>query len=145
MGLGVATVIASATKLPKPERLAIAVECCYQNTGIATSAVLTIFTGEDLQRALRVPLIYGFVEALFIGIYLIIFWKLGWTKAPKDEKLCCTVITTSYEIHEDEELQEKKECLVTKVDSGEESVENEGDEHPMNDEQPAEEYTLLLP
>jgi hypothetical protein len=26
---------------------------------------------------------------------------LGWTKAPKDEKLCCTVITTSYEVHEE--------------------------------------------
>jgi hypothetical protein len=142
--LGVATVIASATKRPKPERLAIAVECCYQNTGIATSAVLTIFTGEDLQRALRVPLFYGFVEALSVCIYLITFWKLGWTKAPKNERLC-TVITTSYEIHEDEECQEKKESLVAIVDGGEESVENEEGDASINAQQTTEEYTLLLP
>ena len=99
MGLIVATLIASITKRPKPERLAIAVECCYQNTGITTSAVLSIFSGQDLQRALRVPFVYGLVQAVCIAIYLIIFWKLGWTKAPKDERLCCTVITTSYEVH----------------------------------------------
>jgi predicted Na+-dependent transporter len=34
MGLVIATLIASITKRPKPERLAIAVECCYQNTSI---------------------------------------------------------------------------------------------------------------
>ena len=47
----------------------------------------------------RVPVIYGLVEILAIGLYLVIAWKLGWSKAPKDENVC-TVIRTSYEIHD---------------------------------------------
>lgn len=30
------------------------------------------------------------------------FWKLGWSKAPADEK-CCTVIAKSYELHDEED------------------------------------------
>ncbi|KAL7527905.1 hypothetical protein ACHAXR_005978 [Thalassiosira sp. AJA248-18] len=99
LGLVIATTLATLLKLEKPQRLTTAVECCYQNTGIATSAALSLFTGDDLQKAMRVPVVYGLVEAIFIGVYLLIFWKLGWSKAPKDEK-CCTVITKSYELHE---------------------------------------------
>ena len=66
-----------------------------------------MFSGDDLQEALRVPVVYGFVEIFAIGIYLLIFWKLGWSKAPKNEK-CCTVITKSYELHEEEEAAEEE-------------------------------------
>lgn len=97
LGLVVATVLPTLLKLSKPERLTTAVECCYQNTGIATSAALALFSGNDLQLAMRVPTIYGFVEAISIGVYLLIFWKLGWSKAPKDEKIC-TVIVKTYEV-----------------------------------------------
>ena len=75
--------------------------------GIATSAALGLFGGDDLQEALRVPVVYGFVEIFSIGIYLFIFWKLGWSKAPKNER-CCTVITKSYELHEDDEAAEEE-------------------------------------
>ena len=97
LGLVVATILPTLLKLSKPERLTTAVECCYQNTGIATSAALALFSGNDLQLAMRVPTIYGFVEAISIGVYLLIFWKLGWSKAPKDEKIC-TVIVKTYEV-----------------------------------------------
>ena len=108
-GLLVSTLLATfLVKLSKPERLTTAVECCYQNTGIATSAALGLFSGDDLQEALKVPVVYGFVEIFFIGIYLLIFWKLGWSKAPKNEK-CCTVITKSYELHEDDEAEVEPE------------------------------------
>ena len=108
-GMAAATVLASLIKLSKPERLTTAVECSYQNTGIATSAALSLFTGDELQEAMRVPVVYGFVEAIAIGLYLLIFWKLGWSKAPKNEK-CCTVITKSYELVEnDEEGGEEEE------------------------------------
>ena len=40
---------------------------------------------------------YGLVEAISIFLYLGIFWKFGWSKAPRDERLC-TVITKSYEL-----------------------------------------------
>lgn len=40
---------------------------------------------------------YGFVEAVFICIFLLMGWKAGWSKAPKDERFC-TVIGKSYEL-----------------------------------------------
>lgn len=119
LGLGVATVLPSLLKLSKPECLTTAVECCYQNTGIATSAALSLFSGDDLALAMRVPTIYGLAEAISIGSYLLLFWKLGWSKAPKDEKLC-TVIVKSYEIHNEVANKDENE-----VDS---NVPNEDDE-----------------
>jgi sodium/bile acid cotransporter 2 len=102
LGLIAATCISTGIRLPKPERLTTAVECCYQNTGIATSAAFSLFSGdsEALSQAMRVPVIYGLVEAVAIGLYLVSFWKLGWSKAPKNERIC-TVITRSYELYED--------------------------------------------
>jgi hypothetical protein len=99
IGLAVATWMASYFRLEKPERVAVAVECCYQNTGIATSVALSIFDGDDLAIAVGVPLFYGICEAILLGIYCILCWKIGWTKAPADENIC-VVLATSYEIKE---------------------------------------------
>lgn len=99
LGLLAATSMVSYFRLAKPERVAVAVECCYQNTGIATSVAAAMFEGEELAVAVGVPLFYGICEAVFLAIYCITCWKLGWTKAPADEKLC-TVIFTSYEVLE---------------------------------------------
>ena len=79
--------------------MAVAVECCYQNTGIATSVALSIFDGDDLAIAVGVPLFYGICEALLLAVYCILCWKMGWTKAPADENLC-VVLAKSYEIME---------------------------------------------
>ena len=121
LGLGVATVLPTLLGLPKPERLTTAVECCYQNTGIATSAALSLFSGDELALAMRVPTIYGFTEAIGIGVYLLVMWKLGWTKAPKDEKIC-TIIVKSYELHGEhgEEVEE--------IDDVDSDVQNEDEE-----------------
>lgn len=54
LGLVISTCLATFAKLSRPERLTTAVECCYQNTGIATSAALSLFSGEDLKEAMRV-------------------------------------------------------------------------------------------
>lgn len=101
LGLAISTFLSSLISLSKPERLTTAVECCYQNTGIATSAALSLFSTNDqlLTQAMRVPFIYGLVEIISIGLYLVIGWKLGWSKAPKNEKFC-TVIKNSYEIRD---------------------------------------------
>lgn len=74
-----------------------AVECCYQNTGIATSVALTMFDGDELAEAIGVPVYYGMVEAIILAIYCIIAWKAGWTKAPKNISFC-KAVSTSYEI-----------------------------------------------
>jgi predicted Na+-dependent transporter len=127
LGLGVATILPTLLRLPKPERLTTAVECCYQNTGIATSTALSLFSGSDLQLAMRVPTIYGFVEAISIGLYLLIFWKIGWSKAPKDEKIC-TIIVKSYELHnEDADKDDEGEDQV-----GSNIVEEEDEELAVN-------------
>mmetsp|Transcript_3016 Transcript_3016/g.4442 ORF Transcript_3016/g.4442 Transcript_3016/m.4442 type:complete len:476 (-) Transcript_3016:3272-4699(-) len=98
-GLLAATWMVSCFRLEKPERVAVAVECCYQNTGIATSVAAAVFEGDELAVAVGVPLFYGICEAVFLAIYCTVCWKMGWTKAPADEN-CCKVISESYEIKE---------------------------------------------
>jgi len=97
LGLIAANVLTSALGLAKPERVTASIECCYQNVGIATSVALTMFKGDELCEAMGVPLLYGGVEALFIGIYCLGAWKAGWTKAPADVSLWAAIMT-SYEI-----------------------------------------------
>jgi predicted Na+-dependent transporter len=93
----IANALTSLLKMEKPERVTLAVECCYQNVGIATSVALTMFKGDELGDAMAVPLFYGFMEAFVLGIYCIITWKAGWTKAPSNVSFW-TMIGTSYEV-----------------------------------------------
>ena len=105
-GLVLANIVSKCAKLDNPEVVTLSVECCYQNVGIATSAVLAMFDDKDeIAAAMFVPLFYGLVEMGVLGIYCILAWKLGWTKAPKDENMCL-VLTKTYEISEEEEKEE---------------------------------------
>lgn len=97
IGVVLATFLATKAQLEKPERVSVAVEGCYQNTGIATSVAITMFQGSDLATAIGVPLYYGIVEATLLAIFCLFCWKLGWTKAPVNENIC-VVIATSYEV-----------------------------------------------
>jgi len=96
LGLATANVISTCNKLKKPERVTVSVESCYQNAGIATSVAINMFEGDQLAEAIAVPLYYGLVEAITLGIYCTLAWKLGWTKAPSDESFC-KILTSSYE------------------------------------------------
>ena len=58
---------------------------------------LTMFEGDELAAALAVPFFYGLVEAVLLGVYCIVAWKIGWTKAPKNVSIW-TALSTSYEI-----------------------------------------------
>ena len=69
-----------------------------------------MFTGPDLADAIGVPLYYGFVEAFVLGIYCVICWKVGWTKAPRDEKFC-VVVGTNYESELAEMRDEGQEVI----------------------------------
>lgn len=104
-GLVLANIIATYYDLKPPERVTVAVECCYQNVGIATSLALTMFDGDDRNEALGVPFFYGIVEMFFIGTYCVGAWKAGWTKAPANAPFW-NVIITSYEV-----IQAKKREL----------------------------------
>lgn len=106
VGLGIAVYLSSRCALAKPERVAVSVEACYQNTGIATSVALTMFkTEEDLATAIGVPLYYGIVEAVMLACFCLVCWKLDWTKAPSSDNLC-KVLTNSYEVEEDSETEQ---------------------------------------
>ena len=56
-----------------------------------------MFQGEQLATAMAVPLYYGLLEAVILGLYCIVAWKLGWTKAPKDINFF-TMVGTSFEV-----------------------------------------------
>ena len=75
----------------------VSVEACYQNVGIATSMAMAMFDGQELNVAMGVPFFYGVCEAIFVGSYCIVAWKMGWSKAPANAPLW-QVITTSYEV-----------------------------------------------
>lgn len=102
VGLFIATVFSVISKLRRPEVITVGVECSYQNVGIATSAVVSMFS-DPVKRgqALCVPLFYGLVEAVVVGLYCLIAWKCGWTKAPRDDKFCVMIVAT-YEVEDDE-------------------------------------------
>jgi len=55
--------------------------------------------GTEIAEALAVPLVYGMVEIVVLGTYCVLAWKMGWTKAPKEEAIC-TVLCTSFEIEQ---------------------------------------------
>mmetsp|Transcript_1899 Transcript_1899/g.2568 ORF Transcript_1899/g.2568 Transcript_1899/m.2568 type:complete len:569 (-) Transcript_1899:114-1820(-) len=104
VGIVLANVLSNLVRLSKPETVSIAIECCYQNTGIATSIAVTMFSDPtERAAAVSVPLFYGFLEAVVICIYCIWSWKVGWTKAPKDEKFC-VVIGRTYEMESDGDI-----------------------------------------
>ena len=58
-----------------------------------------MFDGNDSSKAMCVPVYYGMLEAVILGMYCLGAWKLGWTKAPPSDPIC-TVISTSYEVLE---------------------------------------------
>jgi predicted Na+-dependent transporter len=89
IGMSLANIVSRSLRLTRPETVAISIECCYQNTAIATSVAVTMFSDPtERAEAVSVPLFYGVVEAVIIGIYCLWAWKVGWTKAPADEKVC---------------------------------------------------------
>jgi len=101
-GLVLANIIATCIRLARPERVTVAIECCYQNVGIATSLALTMFDGNEQNEAMGIPFFYGVMEAVLVGLYCLGAWKCGWTKAPSNENIC-VVLLTSYEVLEMEQ------------------------------------------
>ena len=104
--LGVSNLITTYAGLKKPERVTSSIECCYQNTGIATSVALSMFNGQERAEAMGVPFVYGLVEFTLIGFYCLGAWKAGWTKAPPSEPFW-KMVTKSYEVMLAEKLVEE--------------------------------------
>ena len=131
LSLILSNVLTSVVKLKPPERITVSIESCYQNVGIATSMALTMFEGQELAEALGVPFFYGFVEAVTVGIYCLVAWKIGWSKAPKDVSLW-KAITTSYEVlvlDEDKDMVIVSKKDVEMTENGDSEKENDEDFH----------------
>lgn len=107
LGLFFSIVISSLAKLRKPERVTVAVECVYQNTGIAMTSCLALFSGDDQQRALGVPFWYTGMQTCFVGVYCLVSWKIGWSKAPPNENIF-KVLLQSYELTEENGVEENR-------------------------------------
>jgi predicted Na+-dependent transporter len=127
LGLLVAVRLSTRFDLEKPERVAVAVESCYQNTGIATSVALTMFAGDESQlaTAVGVPLYYGIVVAIMLAAFCVASWKMGWTKAPPDENLC-KVLYNSYEVEPDPGPREAEVSIEVVYGGGEGEGEDGG-------------------
>eukprot|EP00446_Apocalathium_sp_SHHI-4_P008370 CAMPEP_0177168880 /NCGR_PEP_ID=MMETSP0367-20130122/9291_1 /TAXON_ID=447022 ORGANISM="Scrippsiella hangoei-like, Strain SHHI-4" /NCGR_SAMPLE_ID=MMETSP0367 /ASSEMBLY_ACC=CAM_ASM_000362 /LENGTH=383 /DNA_ID=CAMNT_0018615021 /DNA_START=41 /DNA_END=1188 /DNA_ORIENTATION=+ len=70
--------------LSAPEAVAVTVETCYQNTGLALTIALASFDGPERSEAASVPLFYGIVQVAILPLFLFVAWKCGLTYAPAD-------------------------------------------------------------
>ena len=128
-GLIIGNILSSFLSLKKPERVTLAVECCYQNVGIAMSVALTMFQGDDAASALAVPVFYGLCEIVFLLPYCLLCWKMGWTKAPSNISFW-TMISTSYEvllIEHEKELDKVEVSLPKNEQDTNERINRKGD------------------
>lgn len=110
LGLLIAFTIAKCLRCSDPEAVAICIECCYQNTSLAFTIAVSIFpTPAQSARALLVPIYYGVVEIVLIGIFVLIAWRLSWTYAPKDVGLFKCIVG-NYQPSSDEDEQKALEA-----------------------------------
>lgn len=74
-------------RVSAPEAVAIAVEVCYQNTGLAMAIPLSAFDKKDASRAAGVPLFYAFLQVCVLPMFLLVAWKSGQTYAPSKDPI----------------------------------------------------------
>eukprot|EP00928_Gymnodinium_smaydae_P019896 TRINITY_DN17662_c0_g2_i1.p1 TRINITY_DN17662_c0_g2~~TRINITY_DN17662_c0_g2_i1.p1 ORF type:complete len:366 (+),score=82.18 TRINITY_DN17662_c0_g2_i1:86-1183(+) len=80
LGLAITALLATCvTGISPPERTALGIETCFQNTSIALAIALQ--GGLD-GRGLLVPLLYGASEVLVISLWAVVCWRAGYTYAP---------------------------------------------------------------
>mmetsp|Transcript_46730 Transcript_46730/g.77348 ORF Transcript_46730/g.77348 Transcript_46730/m.77348 type:complete len:354 (+) Transcript_46730:112-1173(+) len=91
-GLIVALGASFLSRLSPPESVTVAIECCYQNTGLALTIALAAFPRDQVGGAAGVPVFYGIIEIILIPLLALAAWKLGWTYAPAHENVCVALI-----------------------------------------------------
>jgi hypothetical protein len=99
----------------------------YQNTGIAMTSCLTLFSGEEQNIAVGVPFWYTGMQTLFVGVFCLVTWKLGWSKAPANENIF-KVLLNSYEIAMDENEEKGEGDMEASRDAGESTVQQAQDD-----------------
>eukprot|EP00554_Chaetoceros_debilis_P006294 CAMPEP_0194078168 /NCGR_PEP_ID=MMETSP0149-20130528/4630_1 /TAXON_ID=122233 /ORGANISM="Chaetoceros debilis, Strain MM31A-1" /LENGTH=358 /DNA_ID=CAMNT_0038759371 /DNA_START=180 /DNA_END=1256 /DNA_ORIENTATION=+ len=140
LGLLCSIVLTMVTNLKRPERVTVAVECVYQNTGIAMTSCLALFSGDDQRDALGVPFWYTGMQTLFVGIYCLVAWKSGWTKAPANENFF-KVLLNSYEVVEDDAISNASPLDLPNGDS----VENAADIENLTNQTTSNPSSIIKP
>ena len=99
LGLVISSAVASAPcfGLKGPERCSVSIECCYQNVALAQAVAMNMYEGREAGIAVGVPVFYGIVEVVAIGIFCVMSWKLNATYAPADDPLW-KVVSHSYQV-----------------------------------------------
>mmetsp|Transcript_7730 Transcript_7730/g.16256 ORF Transcript_7730/g.16256 Transcript_7730/m.16256 type:complete len:288 (-) Transcript_7730:178-1041(-) len=82
--------------LSGPEKSSVCIECCYQNVALAQAVAINMYEGKEAGIAVGVPVFYGLVEIVTIGIFCLTSWKAGVTYAPANDPLW-KVVTHSYQ------------------------------------------------
>lgn len=79
-----------------PERMALGIETCFQNTSIALAVALqTPERGEGI----AVPLLYGVTEVVFISGWALMGWKMGYSYAPPSDPICRVLLDNYQPCH----------------------------------------------
>lgn len=86
-----------AFNLKKPERVAVVIEACYQNPGLATSIVIAMFSGRDAGDAISVPILYGTYEAMLLGLFCLGAHYSNWTFVSPTEVTLVQAIKGNYQ------------------------------------------------
>ena len=69
--MAVALLVSSLVGLPKPEQVAVVIETCYQNIGIATAVALSTFDDEErAAMAAGIPVFYGILEGALFATHM---------------------------------------------------------------------------
>jgi len=85
MGITLTALLASLVPgISPPERTALGIETCFQNTSIALAVALQMPKNVE---AVVVPLLYGAVELICIGCWAFLAWRLGYTYAPPSDNI----------------------------------------------------------
>jgi hypothetical protein len=90
--------VAMFLKLAGPQRVTLSIEVGYQNTLVAISVLIRMFEDDELARAVAVPIFYGVTAAVITLMFVVTSWKLGHTKAPRNDPIW-KVVTHMYEDH----------------------------------------------
>jgi len=118
--------------LSRPEAVAITVETCYQNTGLALTVALASFDEELRGKATAVPLFYGCVQVLLLPLFLVVAWKAGFTYCPAGAPVCKVLFS-------DHQPRSTVQMIHPEVDEGA----DEGND--LSGEQDAKKFTAIMP
>jgi len=121
--------------LKRPERVAVVIEACYQNPGLATSIVLGMFSGEDAGDAVAVPILYGTYEAILLGLFCLGAYYANWTFVDPNSVGLVEAIKGNYQHRAIEELPRDPSNL----------RDPRREETDFKDADPAERSNLVVP